>query len=268
MKRLLKNTVRSSVVHVSKLFNIDVDIAIARKSQKTDFVFVDRNTLESFYHNDESVVRYKEGLMRSGMEKTDHFLKQCRYYRLQQMLKSVLDKGITGSVAECGCWKGHSSYIIAEILAEYNYEGKFSIFDSFEMGLSDKHEKDINIRHKLSEEDIKKEKKLFASKESDLHKVLKPYDFYKIYKGWIPDRFNEVEEEEFIFVHLDVDLYQPTLDSLEFFYPRLKKGGVIVLDDYGYTQFPGAKKCVDEFLNRNECALFFAGSTGGCFIVK
>jgi len=268
MKIFLKNILISNVIKIAALFNIDINIVIARKSKKTDFSSVDRNALESFYNNDNSNVLYKEGLKQSGMEHTDHFLKQCRYYRLQQMLKFVLGSGLNGSVAECGCWKGHSSYIIASILMEHKYKGKFSIFDSFEMGLSDKHEKDINTRHILSVEDIQKEKELFSSKENDLHEVLKPFDFYKLYKGWIPERFGEVEKEKFIFVHLDVDLYQPTLDSLEFFYPRLKKGGVIVLDDYGYTQFPGAKKCVDEFLARNECSLFFVGSTGGCFIIK
>jgi O-methyltransferase len=268
MKKFLKGVVRSSVIQISKIFNIDVNIAIASKKHKTDFVFVDRNTLESFYNLDDGVARYKEGLKRSGMEETDNFLKQCRYYRLQELLKSTLDKGIVGSVVECGCWKGHSSYIIADILSKYNYEGKFSIFDSFEMGLSDKHPKDNNIRHELSEEDVQKEKKQFASECGELHHVLKSFNFYKIYKGWIPDRFNEIENENFIFVHIDVDLYQPTLDSLNFFYPRMRKGGVIVIDDYGYTQFPGAKKCVDEFIDKNKCSLFFAGSTGGCFIIK
>ena len=87
-------------------------------------------------------------------------------------------------------------------------------------------------------------------------------------KGGYPKDFIEVDNDEFIFVHIDVDLYQPTLDSLEFFYPRLHKGGVIVIDDYGYTQFPGAKKSVDEFLKRNECSMFLSGYSGGSIIVK
>jgi hypothetical protein len=37
-------------------------------------------------------------------------------------------------------------------------------------------------------------------------------------------------------LHLDVDLYKPTLDGLEFFYPRLKKNEVIIVD-YGFSQF-------------------------------
>src|SRR5688572_31529904 len=42
----------------------------------------------------------------------------------------------------------------------------------------------------------------------------------------------------------DVDVYQPTRDSLEYFYPRLVTGGILVCDDYGW---PGARKAVDDF---------------------
>jgi hypothetical protein len=47
-------------------------------------------------------------------------------------------------------------------------------------------------------------------------------------------------------VHIDVDLYQPTRDSLAFFYPRLVKGGVIVMDDYGFKTCPGATRAAEE----------------------
>jgi hypothetical protein len=68
-----------------------------------------------------------------------------------------------------------------------------------------------------------------------------------IHKGWIPSGFSDVEEVTFSFVHLDVDLYQPTLDSLQFFYPRLPPGGILLCDDYGFVTCPGARKAMDEF---------------------
>ena len=40
---------------------------------------------------------------------------------------------------------------------------------------------------------------------------------YQLFKGWIPDRFDEIALKKFCLVHIDVDLYQPTLDSLNFF---------------------------------------------------
>jgi len=61
-----------------------------------------------------------------------------------------------------------------------------------------------------------------------------------------------------LFVHIDVDLYQPTLAALEYFYPRLAAGGIIVCDDYGSLSFPGAYKAVEEFSRKyNEPILRF-----------
>ena len=47
-------------------------------------------------------------------------------------------------------------------------------------------------------------------------------------------------------MHIDVGLYQPTRDSLKFFYPRTSPGGMIVCDHYGYVNCPGTKQACDE----------------------
>ena len=75
------------------------------------------------------------------------------------------------------------------------------------------------------------------------------------------------ENEKFIFVHIDVDLYQPIKDALEFFYSRTLESGIIVLDDYGAIDFPGAKKAVDEFL-QNKKDFFLPLPSGQAFLVK
>ena len=53
---------------------------------------------------------------------------------------------------------------------------------------------------------------------------------------------------KFSFVHIDVDLYEPTHDSLSFFYERLVPGGIIVCDDYGSEACPGAYKACNDFI--------------------
>jgi hypothetical protein len=72
---------------------------------------------------------------------------------------------------------------------------------------------------------------------------------FTLYAGWIPERFDDVPADvRLAFAHIDVDLYRPTFDSLEFAYARLLSGGLIVFDDYGVEWCPGAKRAVDEFL--------------------
>lgn len=53
----------------------------------------------------------------------------------------------------------------------------------------------------------------------------------------------------FQFVHLDLDLYRSTLDALEFFYPRLLPGAMLVSHDYGDASVPGVKQAFDDFLH-------------------
>ena len=158
--------------------------------------------------------------------------------------------------------------MIASIFSKNGFTGTFHIFDSFEFGLSDKIDKDRNLVRNLSPEEIKFEKELFSSRESQVAEVLSSFKFVKLYRGWIPSRFVDVDKKHFSFIHIDVDLYLPTLDSLKFFWPKLVKGGYIVVDDYGSSQFPGASLAVDEFLKTNPPSFFYKVPMGGCIIKK
>ena len=65
----------------------------------------------------------------------------------------------------------------------------------------------------------------------------------------------------------NVDLYEPIRDSLLFFFPRLVPGGVIVVDDYGTTDWPGVAKAVEPFLAKHQPS-FFVETLGSMIIVK
>ena len=91
--------------------------------------------------------------------------------------------------------------------------------------------------------------------------------FVQFHKGWVPHTFKGLEDRRFCFAHIDLDLYQGVRDSLEFLYPRMPKGGVIISDDYGFASCPGARRAVDEFFaNKPEKPL--ALLTGQGLIVK
>ena len=185
-----------------------------------------------------------------------------------QMLEKTLKKNFEYDVAECGCWYGHSTWVISKIIQKSGQDINFHVFDSFEGGLSDVDERDKNIAKDLTKEQILIQKNQFASDENFVRNNLKEFNFVKFYKGWIPERFKEVENKKFQFVNVDVDLYQPTYDSFEFFFPRLVEGGVIHCDDYNISQFPGCKKAVDNYLKDKKINLFYEVPFGGCFIIK
>ena len=98
-------------------------------------------------------------------------------------------------------------------------------------------------------------------------KLLKT-EFMDIKKGWIPERFNEVENEKFSFINIDVDIYKPTKESLDFFYPRLINGGCIHLDDYNFNEWPGARIAIKEFEKKNKISFSYEVPLGGYFLIK
>ena len=86
--------------------------------------------------------------------------------------------------------------------------------------------------------------------------------------GYFPESIPEnFDEQRFAFVHLDADLYQPILEGLKFFYPRMSSKGMIVVHDY--NAWPGARKAVDEFFSdKSELPIPMPDKSGSALIVK
>ena len=174
-----------------------------------------------------------------------------RKYFLSQLVK--LTNHLDGDIAECGVFEGASAYLILERTT--NRRKRMHLFDSFE-GLSTPDALDGNYWVKG---DLSITEQLVRENLPESNRIL-------YYKGWIPDKFEMVADIKFSFVHLDVDLYRPTHDSLAFFYPRMVSGGIIVCDDYGFDSCPGAKKALDDFfLDKEE---IINVPTGQAFIIK
>ena len=86
-----------------------------------------------------------------------------------------------------------------------------------------------------------------SSCEAVFRKNLSELDYVTVQKGWIPDTFAAVSECRFCFVHLDVDLYRPTVESLRFYYERTEERGLILCDDCRFVTCHGEAKAMDSF---------------------
>ena len=74
--------------------------------------------------------------------------------------------------------------------------------------------------------------------------------------GYFPETIKHIpDDESFAFVSLDADLYQPTLEGLRFFYPRLNVGGALLIHDYNSMQFGGVRSAVDEYCAEHGLAI-------------
>ncbi len=230
-------------------------------NKEADYCVINKKFWPACDTENKNVLLYKTALEKVDRNSRDTISGQLRFYSLIQMARHVLSKNIKGDFVECGVWKGHSACIVATLIKEYCGSRPFHIFDSFE-GLSAYGPQDGRRFSQPIEEPAP-----YACDEDTVRKNLDEFDFLHFYKGWIPSRFDEVADRKFAFAHIDVDLYQPTIDSLGFFFPRLNDGGVIVVDDYG-THFEGCGKAVREFLDKRDIEMFYEIPTGGAFIIK
>lgn len=175
-----------------------------------------------------------------------------RKYTLRELLKLCIH--LDGDAVECGTYRGMSAYLICKA---YKGSGRrVHLFDSFE-GLPTPQDVDGTY---WSKGDLN-------APEQATRETLAEFDNYVIHKGWIPDKFSDIADRRFAFAHIDVDLYEPTLASLEFLYPRMVTGGLILLDDHGFKTCPGAKLAADRFfLDRPEQIILLP--TGQAFVIK
>ena len=151
-------------------------------------------------------------------------------YTLYSSLKAT--KNLSGDIAEVGVWKGGTARLICEVKGEKN----LYLFDTFE-GLPETHDNDLFVQkgwlHDTSLESVKN----YLSDFKNTHFL----------KGIFPETAEPISDKKFSFIHLDTNLYQSTLDALEFFWPRMVVGGRIVSHDYNTNSMPGIKKAFSEF---------------------
>ena len=194
-----------------------------------------------------------------------------RAFNLLRYFRHSLD--IEGSSAECGVLAGLTALLMAHVARDHlpGWQGKdLHLIDSFE-GLSQPTAKDAVQTKEAPNGSVEH---VYSRKAGDLNSPLEwvqsvMIDFpdTRFHKGWIPEVFVLLPNVPWAFVHIDVDLYEPTLRSLEYFWPRLASGGIAVNDDYRSSGFPGAHYAWNEFCQERGIT-FTALDTGQAVLIK
>jgi O-methyltransferase len=85
--------------------------------------------------------------------------------------------------------------------------------------------------------------------------------------GYIPDTFAHATIAQLAYAHVDVDLYQSVQDCIEYVYPKLAPGGILIFDDYGFPSCSRAREATDRaFAARREKPIYLP--TGQAFVLK
>jgi O-methyltransferase len=84
--------------------------------------------------------------------------------------------------------------------------------------------------------------------------------------GFFPESAKDVNDE-FVFVSLDADLYDPIYAGLCFFYPKLVSGGYIFIHDFNNDLYKGARKAVEQFCAEQKINFFPLPDSGGSAVI-
>jgi O-methyltransferase len=163
----------------------------------------------------------------------------------------IYDNKIEGNVAELGVYRGG----FAEKINMAFPDRKLYLFDTFEG--SDKNDEEIErvMNHKEGERAITDGRHYIKTSEEIVLQRMKFRENCIVRKGYFPETANGIEDK-FVFVSIDVGLYQPVYNGLKYFYPRLVKGGYIFITAYSNDVYCGARQAIKEYCKEEGITLF------------
>jgi O-methyltransferase len=159
---------------------------------------------------------------------------KVRLYTFWLVNERLRQQQVPGAFAEVGVYQGET----ARILHHLDPSRRLHLFDTF-AGFP---EADLHNKPAAADEVD------FNDTSADqVRSFIHGNENVIIHAGYFPDTAQELDEPAFALVHLDADLYQPTLAGLRYFYPRLSPLGAIIVHDYNHN-WPGVRQAVDEFV--------------------
>jgi hypothetical protein len=182
-----------------------------------------------------------------------------RLWSLILNIKQILSEGIEGDFAELGVWRGNTAAVLA-YYAQASGRRVF-LFDTYEgFKEEDLVGVDANKKSEFADTSVEMVKGVVGVERGQCHYV----------KGHFPGTISdEHQRTTYAVVGLDCDLYEPMKAGLEFFYPRMSKGGVLFLHDYSSLYWDGAKKAIDEFCRKvGEFVMLLPDKSGSAFLRK
>ena len=182
----------------------------------------------------------------------------ARFFFLNQCMDQLIEEKIEGDVAELGVFRGNSASLLAKFAQKI--DRTCYLFDTFEgFDARDLNGQDQNVlKTGFSNTSLQGVKELVGEKNTSY------------VKGFFPESLNQVAGlSQLALVHLDCDLEAPFKAALEYFYPRLQKGGFLIMHDYSSLCWPGATKAIDRFFSdKPEFVIPIPDKSGTCVIRK
>lgn len=180
-----------------------------------------------------------------------------RVWMQVQCVRQVQTLG--GSFAEFGVYRGSSSYMMLSEL-QLRSDQSFFLFDTFagipESNLSPD-EAQAGFAGRLSNTSADEVAQLLADWKDNI----------RIVPGDVLQTLAETETGPLAFVHIDLNAAAPTVAAMEYAYPRMVTGGMMLFDDYGSQEYGVQRESIQTFFSPKREHVF-ALPTGQGMVIK
>jgi hypothetical protein len=210
-----------------------------------------------------------------AFEYENNFYLSCDNTRFSKFLSHYelfkMTHDLPGAIVECGVFKGASLARFAGFRDLFGnaYSNKIIGFDIFGEFPATEFEDDQKYRTGFINEagsssiDPEQLMEVLRNKNVERNVELIAGDICKTVPQYVLDN----PHLKISLLNLDTDIYEPAVTILEHLWPRIVKGGVLILDDYG--TFPGETKAVDEYFKGKDVEIKkFPFAMTPCYIVK
>ncbi|PWT78357.1 MAG: methyltransferase [Bacteroidetes bacterium] len=186
-----------------------------------------------------------------------NYFDYIRLATLELVSHEINSKRLAGNVAELGVYKGK----FARYINSYFPDRSLYLFDTFE-GFD---KRDVALEQK---QNFSSGAQDFSdtSVESVLQSMPNREKCIPV-KGFFPDSATNIQDS-FVFVSLDADLFEPIYSGLQFFYPKLSKGGYIFIHDFNNDAYKGARKAVEQFCHEENISFVPLPDANGSAIIS
>jgi len=175
-----------------------------------------------------------------------------RMLNLQTLAEHAIVHDVPGDFIETGVWRGGACIMMRAVLEAYGVrDRRVWVADSFQ-GLprpdSTAYPADAGDTHFTFPE--------LAVSIDEVRRTFARYglldDQVVFVQGWFRDTLRSAPVEKLAVLRLDGDMYESTMDALTALFPRLSRGGFVIVDDYGYIE--SCRRAVHDYRNANDIA--------------
>jgi len=162
---------------------------------------------------------------------------------IEYCINEINRYNIDGDFIETGVWRGGATIFMKALSDIFNMNKKVWVADAFELVFplsehpddGDEWQQREWLELKVTLEEVQNNFRKYNVLDENV----------KFLKGWFKDTLNTPEIDKISLLRLDGDMYSSTMQSLNALYPKLQKGGYIIIDDY--FALDECKKAVEDY---------------------